>query len=54
MLKRAFDGALTPMMQFLIEYEGLSKNEAAQLRELIKKSNPSTLLRMGKKPEGRK
>ncbi|MHC4642451.1 MAG: BlaI/MecI/CopY family transcriptional regulator, partial [Planctomycetota bacterium] len=25
MLKRAFDGALTPMMQFLIEHEGLSK-----------------------------
>jgi len=35
MLKRAFDGALTPMMQFLIEYEGLSKNEAAQLRKLV-------------------
>ncbi len=46
MLKRAFDGALTPMMQFLIEHEGLSKSEAEQLRELIKKSN--------KKPEGRK
>ena len=28
MLKRAFDGALTPMMQFLIEHEGLSKAEA--------------------------
>jgi BlaI family penicillinase repressor len=25
MLKRAFNGALTPMMQFLIEHEGLSK-----------------------------
>jgi len=38
MLKRAFDGALTPMMQFLIEHEGLSKQEAAQLRELVNKS----------------
>ncbi len=38
MLQRAFDGALTPMMQFLIEHEGLSKEEAAQLRELIRKT----------------
>ena len=38
MLKRAFDGALTPMMQFLIEHEGISKDEASQLRELVKKS----------------
>lgn len=37
MLKRAFDGALTPMMQFLIEHEGLSKEEASQLRKLVKK-----------------
>ena len=40
MLKRAFDGALTPMMQFLIEHEGLSKDEAAQLRKLVKRQNP--------------
>jgi BlaI family penicillinase repressor len=38
MLKRAFDGALTPMMQFLIEHEGLSKAEAQQLRKLVRKS----------------
>jgi len=37
MLKRAFDGALTPMMQFLIEDEGLSKEESAQLRKLVNK-----------------
>ena len=37
MLKRAFDGALTPMMQFLIEHEGLSKEEASQLRQLVAK-----------------
>ncbi len=38
MLKRAFDGALTPMMQFLIEYEGLSKEQASQLRKLVDKA----------------
>ncbi len=39
MLKRAFDGALTPMMQFLIEHEGLTKEEASQLRKLVEKQN---------------
>ena len=38
MLKRAFDGALTPMMQFLIEHEGLSKAESTQLRKLVNKT----------------
>jgi len=38
MLKRAFDGALTPMMQFLIEHEGISKKEASQLRKLVNKA----------------
>ena len=38
MLKRAFDGALTPMMQFLIEHEGLSKKEATELRNLVAKT----------------
>lgn len=38
MLKRAFDGALTPMMQFLIEHEGLSAEEASQLRELVRRA----------------
>ncbi len=38
MLKRAFDGALTPMMQFLIEHEGISTDEASQLRELVRKA----------------
>jgi BlaI family penicillinase repressor len=38
MLKRAFDGALTPMMQFLIEHEGLSNEEASHLRKLVKKA----------------
>ncbi len=38
MLMRAFDGALTPMMQFLIEHEGLSKKQASQLRKLVNKA----------------
>ena len=37
MLKRAFDGALTPMMQFLIEHEGISKKQASELRRLVNK-----------------
>jgi len=35
MLKRAFGGTLTPMLKFLVEHEGLSKEEAAQLRTLV-------------------
>lgn len=38
MLKRAFDGALTPMMQFLIEHEGISKKQASELRKLVNKA----------------
>jgi len=38
MLGRAFGGALPPMLKFLIEHEGLSKEEAAELRELVKKA----------------
>ena len=41
MLKRAFNGALTPMMQFLIEHEGLSKKEASQLRKLATRAKNS-------------
>ena len=35
-VKRAFDGALTPMMQFLIENERLSDDEYRRLESLIK------------------
>jgi BlaI family transcriptional regulator, penicillinase repressor len=35
-LKRAFDGALTPMMQFLIENEALSDADCRELERLIK------------------
>ena len=41
MLKRAFDGALTPMMQFLLENEDFSKQDLKQLRELIEKAEGS-------------
>jgi len=35
-VKRAFDGTLTPMMQFLIENDELSEQEYKQLEQLIK------------------
>ena len=35
-VKRAFDGALTPMMQFLIENEKLSEAEYEELERLIR------------------
>ena len=35
LLSRAFDGALTPMMQFLVEDEGLSADEIKTLRGLL-------------------
>jgi len=35
-LKRAFDGALTPMMQFLFESGEISDNEIKQLEAMIK------------------
>ena len=35
-VKRAFDGALTPMMQFLLDSDELSKDELAELEKLIK------------------
>jgi BlaI family penicillinase repressor len=38
MLDRAFGGALTPMLKFLIEQEGLSAEETTELRELVKQS----------------
>jgi len=38
MLKRAFNGALTPMMQFLVENHEMSKDEATQLKELAEQA----------------
>ena len=36
-IKRAFDGALTPMMQFLLNNNALSKKQLDELETLIKK-----------------
>lgn len=38
MLKRAFDGALTPMMQFLIEEGSFTSEEIKQLRQMAAKA----------------
>jgi BlaI family penicillinase repressor len=35
-LRRAFDGAFTPMMQFLLDSRSLSKDELDQLEAMIK------------------
>ena len=35
LVRRAFDGAMTPMLQFIVEDEGLSKDEMRELRELL-------------------
>lgn len=48
MLTRAFNGALTPMMQFLIEQEGLSKKESAQLRKLVNKTKSKSHKKTGR------
>ena len=34
---RAFDGALTPLIQFLVEDEDLTRDEIAELRKMIKR-----------------
>ena len=36
-VKRAFDGALTPMMQFLLDNHNLSQKQLNELERLIKK-----------------
>lgn len=38
-LRRAFDGAVAPMLQFLVEQENLSNAEIQELRKLIRKSS---------------
>lgn len=35
-IKRAFDGALTPMMQFLLDNNKLSRQQLTELEDLIK------------------
>lgn len=36
-LKRAFDGALTPMMQFLLKNEEISAGEIEELKKMLEK-----------------
>lgn len=36
-LKRAFDGAMTPLMQFLIESDDLSEEDLKEMERLIRK-----------------
>lgn len=38
-LKRAFDGALTPLVQFLVEEEAFSKDDIQTLRHFVKQSD---------------
>jgi BlaI family penicillinase repressor len=42
LLSRAFNGALTPMIQFLVEDEGLSADELKQLRKLLDEAKRKT------------
>jgi BlaI family penicillinase repressor len=38
MLSRAFDGALAPMVQFLVENENLSESQVKELRDIVGKT----------------
>ncbi len=37
-IKRAFNGALTPMMQFLLQNENFSEKDIKELRSLVNKA----------------
>jgi BlaI family transcriptional regulator, penicillinase repressor len=41
LIQRAFDGALTPLIHFLVEDEQLSDDEIAELRKLINRRSKS-------------
>ncbi|MHC4890962.1 MAG: BlaI/MecI/CopY family transcriptional regulator [Planctomycetota bacterium] len=41
-VKRAFDGALTPMMQFLVDSDSLSKKQLGELETMIKRKRRSS------------
>jgi len=47
-VKRAFDGALTPMMQFLLDSDSLSKKQLSELETMIKKKRSRSGARKGK------
>jgi BlaI family penicillinase repressor len=38
MLSRAFDGAIAPMVQFLVENENLSEGQVKELRDIVGKT----------------
>jgi BlaI family penicillinase repressor len=44
-VKRAFDGALTPMMQFMLDEHNLSQKQLAELESLIKKKRSKAAAR---------
>ena len=48
-LKRAFDGALTPMMQFLLDNHKLSQKQLAELEALIKRKRGKSKSRRGRR-----
>jgi BlaI family penicillinase repressor len=48
-VKRAFDGALTPMMQFMLDNHKLSQKQLSELEKLIKKKKRTKGRAAGKK-----
>ena len=42
MLKRAFDGALTPLVQFLVEQDEFSREDIKELRAVVTKAEQRT------------
>ncbi|MCH7688053.1 MAG: BlaI/MecI/CopY family transcriptional regulator [Planctomycetes bacterium] len=42
LLRRAFDGALTPMIQFIVDEEDLSAEELNELRKIINRARRRT------------
>ncbi len=47
-VKRAFDGALTPMMQFLIDNNSLSKGQLRELEAMIKSKKGKSKSKKGR------
>jgi BlaI family penicillinase repressor len=44
-VKRAFDGAFTPMMQFLLDNNNLSQEQLNELEDLIRKKRMKSVLK---------
>ena len=49
-VKRAFDGAMTPMMQFLLDSKSLSKDELDQLEAMVKSEKAKVKRQKREKP----